>query len=79
MPKTESAEYKFTVKEGAPSETSGDAPVFLMCEPEKTELSFLGQSGFLSINLKDGTSISEAQEIANHLQKYITSISATTF
>ena len=34
MAKTETAEYIFTVKEGSPPDSGGDAPTFLMCELE---------------------------------------------
>ena len=79
MPKTEIADYIFTVKEGAPSEAAGEAQVSLMCEPVSSELSMPGNNGFLSIHLKDGTTVEEAQKISQYLQKHIKGISATTF
>jgi hypothetical protein len=39
MAGTDSADYKFTVKEGSVSQSGADdAPVFLMCEPISKEL-----------------------------------------
>ena len=69
MAMTEIAEYTFTVKEGSPPESSGDAPTYLMCEPRGRELSILGRNRlgrnkFLTIELLPGTSIERAQEVA---------------
>lgn len=79
MAKTEFTEYTFTVKEGHPSEEGGEAPTSLMCEPLTKELSFLGNDGFISIRLKEGTSVQEAQEIAKYLKNCVSGISVTTF
>ena len=79
MPNTEYTKYTFTVKEGAPSEANGEAPTYLMCEPLTKELSILGNNGFMSIRLKDGTSIQEAKEIESYLKQHISGISITTF
>ena len=77
MSKTEFTEYTFTVKEGEASEAGGEAPTSLMCEPETTELSAIGNNGFMSIRLKDGTSVQAAQEIAKYLKQHVSGISIT--
>ena len=64
MAKTETAEYIFTVKEGSPPDSGGDAPTFLMCEPRRNELSCVGENQFLTIELVPGTSIDRAKEVA---------------
>ena len=79
MAKTEFTEYTFTVKEGHPSEVGGEAATSLMCEPLTKELSFLGSDGFMSIRLKEGTSVQAAQEIAKHINRCVSGISVTTF
>ena len=79
MAKTKFTEYIFTVKEGQSSKPGGEAPTFLMCEPLTKELSVLGEGGFLSLRLKDGTSVQKAQEVANFLKQWVSGISITTF
>lgn len=80
MSSTEYADYKFTVKEGEPSKTgSDDAPTWLMREPMTRELSAVGDRGFLSLRLREGTTVAQAQEIARYLQKHVTGIGHTRF
>ncbi len=79
MVKTETVKYIFIVKEGAPSESGGDAPTFLACEPRGQELSILGSDGFLTLRLFPGTSVERAQDIAHYLRKNVSGISVTTF
>ena len=79
MAKTEITQYKFTVKEGHPSESGGEAPTFLLCEATTQELSFLGSDGFLTIELNPGTSIDQAREIATYFEDNVTGIGVTTF
>jgi len=72
------ADYKFTVKEGSPSQTGvDDAPTWLMCEPMTSELSIVGDRGFLSLRLPEGTTVDQAQDIARYLQKHITGVQYT--
>ncbi|MGS1076286.1 hypothetical protein [Burkholderia glumae] len=69
--------YKFEVKEGSPSaDGRDDASVFLYCQPTDSELAIVG-SGFLSINLKAGTTLQQAKAVANYLERHIASISFT--
>ncbi|HEX6707365.1 MAG TPA: hypothetical protein VF169_21585 [Albitalea sp.] len=71
MPHTDVANYKFTVKEGAPSASGrDDAPVWIACEPYESELGILGQ-GRLSLDLAPGTTVDQAQEIARYLQRHV--------
>lgn len=80
MSSTEYADYKFTVKEGEPSKSGADdAPTWLMCEPMTRELSAVGNRGFLSLRLREGTTVAQAQEIARYLQQHVTGIGHTSF
>jgi len=79
MTKTEYTEYTFTLKEGVPEESSGEAPTYLMCEPLTTELSVLGSNGFITIRLKSGTSLEEAKEIKSYFNRHVSGIAITTF
>ncbi len=79
MAKTEFIEYTFTVKEGHPPEAGGEATTSLMCEPLTKEFSFLGSDDFMSIRLKEGTSVQVAQEIAKYMKRCVSGISVTTF
>ena len=77
MSNTETASYRFTVKEGAPSVSgSDDAPVWLMLEPSVGDLAIL-KSGFLSLRLQPGTKIERGQEIAKYLNTNISGVSFT--
>jgi hypothetical protein len=77
MSNTEHADYKFTVKEGQPRESGADAPTSLMCEPINHELSIVG-SGFLMLNLREGTSVDDAHAVAKYLQRHVVSVSYTS-
>ena len=80
MSSTEYADYKFTVKEGEPSRSGADdAPTWLMCEPMTKELSAVGNRGFLSLRLREGTTVVEAQKIARYLAEHVTGIGHTRF
>lgn len=76
MAKTEHTDYKFTVKEGDAGKDGSPAPLFLMCEPSTPELSIVG-NGFLTIRLKPGTTIDEAQGISRYLRDHVQGISYT--
>lgn len=77
MGKVDKGVYVFEVKEGEVSESGrDDAPVSLYCQPTDSELSIVG-SGFLSINLKRGTTVQQATAIAKYLAEHIDSISYT--
>ena len=77
MPGPDVAEYKFTVKEGQPSQAGCEDATWLMCEPMKSELSIVGDRGFLSLRLADGTTVDHAKEIARYLQKHVVGIQYT--
>ena len=79
MVNTETTNYTFTVKEGSPQKSGGEAPTYLMCEPSTINLRFLGSDGFLTIELLPGTSVDRAQEIAAFLNENVTGIGVTTF
>ncbi len=84
MAKTEIAEYTFTVKEGSPPESGGDAPTYLLCEPRGRELSILGRNTLgrnkiLTMELFPGTSVERAQDIAHYLRQNVSGIGVTTF
>jgi hypothetical protein len=71
------ATYKFEVKEGEASRNgANDAPVSLYCQPVDSELSIVGK-GFLSLNLKAGTTIEKAQEVARYLESVLKDVSYT--
>ena len=71
MVKSETVEYRFTVKEG------GRGQPFLACEPCRGGLSILGKNAFLSLCLKSAISIEKAQDIANYLNDNIEGVSVT--
>ncbi len=77
MSNTQRADYKFTVKEGHPRDSGGEAPTSLMCEPMTQELSIVGD-GFLMLNLREGTSVDEAHAVADYLQHHVVSVSYTS-
>lgn len=77
MSKTEITEYTFTVKEGAPAEAGAEAPVWLMCEPRSKELSIVA-GGFLSLRLAEGTTLAQAQKVAQYLRDHVTGIGHTS-
>lgn len=79
MPKTEHVKYTFEVKEGVASENDIQAPVSLQCIPINNEFEFLGNQGFLSIELENGISIKQANEIKKYLMMHVKNISITTF
>ena len=70
-------EYKFTVKEGDVTEDGSHSRKFLMCEPENIELMCIGDNAFLSIHLKENTSIEQAKDVAKYLQENIAGFSVT--
>lgn len=73
----ETAEYKFTVKEGSPSVSgANDAPVWLALEPLRKELSIVGH-GLLSLCLVEGATVQQATEIAHYLNANIKGVSHT--
>jgi hypothetical protein len=79
MATTDTADYKFTVKEGeASKEGADDAPVWLMCEPMKKELNCVGD-GYLAIRLRRDIRVREAEEIARYLQDCVIGFSHTRF
>lgn len=72
MAQTERSTYRFTVKE------HGDGTPWIMLEPLHGDLSCL-VSGFLGLDLAPGTDIRKAQEIAEFLNRHITTVSYTWF
>ena len=66
---TERARCRVTVKEGQPGH------VFLMLESDF--LKPIGRNGFISLDLKRGTSISVAHDVASMLNKHIESVAMT--
>jgi hypothetical protein len=70
---TERSRFVFTVKEGSPSRSGADAPVWLMAEPDTPGLSVL-KGGHLGMELAPGTKIDKAQEIAKFLNTNIRAI-----
>jgi hypothetical protein len=79
MSKTETAAYRFTVKEGqASARGKNDAPVWLMLEPTSGDLSVL-RSGFLALRLAPGADIAKGQEVARFLNENIKGVSFTEF
>ncbi len=69
MVKSETVEYRFTVKEG------GLGQPFIACESCGGELSILGKNAFLSLPLKTAISIEKAHDIAKYLNDNIDGVS----
>lgn len=77
MANTQSAKYRFTVKEGEASASGrDDAPIFFMLEPMTGALNIL-DGGFMSLQLAPGTTMAEAKEISNLLNKKISTVGFT--
>jgi hypothetical protein len=78
MATTETANYRFIVKESSPSASGvDDAPVSLMLElSEGKGLSIL-QDGLLVLRLRPGTKVADAQEIARYLEARVSGVSHT--
>ncbi len=72
MAQTERTEYIFTVKE------YGEGTPWIMLESRRETLACLGD-GFLGLDLKKGTDLTEAQEIAAYLNKHVVGIAYTKF
>lgn len=73
----EIADYTYTVREsGAAPNADPSAPIWIVCEPRTRELSIVG-TGFLSLRLKAGTSLTTAQEIVKELQSHVDGIGYT--
>jgi hypothetical protein len=71
---SEVAKYTFRVKEGQPSDNGAhEAPVYLLCEPESQGLSIVGH-GSLTLLLRPGATVSDAQTVAGYLQQFVTRI-----
>jgi hypothetical protein len=70
MNNTESAEYRFTVKETASGEP------WLMLEPMTKNLAILS-GGFLGLHLRPGTTYEEARRLAITLDTEIESVDFT--
>lgn len=78
MSKTETADYKFTVKEFEP-DSSGRPRTSLYCEPMTRDFSFFGRNDFLSLHLKPGIDVSKAQEVARFLRDHVECFAVTRF
>jgi len=69
---TESADFAFTVKEGATGHPS------ILLEPRSGGLSAIGD-GFLTLVFREGLTLEHAEEIARELNKSIAHVSHTRF
>jgi hypothetical protein len=67
--KRDFADLRFTVRQG-PS-------AWIMCEPMSRELTLFGSRGFLEIQLREGTTPAQAQDIARILQNHVTEFTFT--
>ena len=77
MSYTEKAKYTFTVKEGEVSQSGADdAAVWIMLEPDDRELT-IAASGFLSLRLRPGAKMVEAQDVAQFLNRHIEAVAFT--
>jgi len=70
MAQTERTEYVFTVKE------YGEGTPWIMLEGLRETLTCLGH-GFLGLDLKKGTDLTKAREIAAYLNKHVAGIAYT--
>ena len=73
MSNSETVAYKFTVKEGSPIATGGNAPVFLAMEPLDGRLSIVGD-GMLTLRLADDATTDQAAKVAAYLNIHIKGI-----
>lgn len=78
MAKTETVDYKFTVKEFE-SDAAGVPRTAVYCEPMTKEFSFLGENAFLSLHLKPGLNVERAREVARILQDNVACFAVTRF
>jgi len=69
---TEREEYQFTVKE------SGEGTPWIMLEPSHQSLKSLGNS-FLGLDLNEGSTLQQAEEVARYLNQNIVSLAHTPF
>ncbi len=72
MLKTERAEIRITVKEDS------DGAPFLMIEPTAGSLGILSRA-FLTFDMKPGTSLDTARELADSLNRSIRALAHTRF
>ena len=70
--KTERARYVFTVKE------FGDGTPWIMLEGSGKGLEVLGD-GFIGLDLKEGTTLKEAEALAATLRQSIATVAYTSF
>jgi hypothetical protein len=70
--KTERAGYAFAVKE------FGDGTPWIMLERSREGLGVLGK-GFLGLELKEGTSLQEAETLAAAMRQRVSAVSYTSF
>lgn len=75
---TDTARYRFTVKEGQPSRSgANDAPLSLMLEPMDKQLAVL-KGGHLSLFLAPGTTMAQAQALARSLDQLVGTVAFTS-
>lgn len=72
MAKTQRAAYRATVKE-----RSGGEPPFLMFEPMGENMPLL-ENAFVTLDLRPGTTLEQAQELARHFHTHVEGLSFTT-
>jgi hypothetical protein len=70
--KTERARYVFAVKE------FGDGTPWIMLERSGNGLDVLG-NGFIGLELKDGTTLKQAEALAETLRRNVSAVSYTSF
>jgi hypothetical protein len=70
--KTDYSAFTFTVKE------FGDGTPWIMCEEYQPGLPVL-KDGYLGLRLREGTTIEQAQEIAEYLRDHVAGVSHTRF
>ena len=73
MAETERADYCFAVKEFE------DGTPWIALEPRRGSLRCLGPGGFLGLDLRPGTDLAQAREIATFLNANIDKVSHTRF
>lgn len=73
MARTERADYRATVKERNPGQTP-----FLMFEPMHDNMPFL-DNVFVCLELRDGTTLEQAEELARQIHARAKGLSITTF
>ncbi|HZU30079.1 MAG TPA: hypothetical protein VFB79_03130 [Candidatus Angelobacter sp.] len=71
--RTEGGSFRFRVKE------FGDGTPFITAEPQHITTTLVGNEAFMSFELNRGTTLAEAERIAEYLNNHISMVTYTIF